>query len=226
MKSVCDVRAHTSARTSQTGPYKGGEQMDAFSLLKADHRKVAELFERLEKTSGKRKLEVFAQIKAELDLHALIEEKVFYPALQKPEETHDLTLEAYEEHKQVKSLLRQLSRARTANEEWQAKAKVLQENVEHHVDEEENELFKKADAALSDEEIEELGQRLEAEKERQQGRSSRTSAGKRATRTSSAKKAASSKKTGAKKKPATKAAAKKRTGTKKGARGRSARAAK
>ena len=200
--------------------------MDAFSLLKADHRKVAELFERLEKTSGKRKLEVFAQIKAELDLHALIEEKVFYPALEKPEETHDLTLEAYEEHKQVKSLLRQLSRARPANEEWQAKAKVLQENVEHHVDEEENELFKKADAALSDEEIEELGHRLEAEKERQQGRSSRTSAGKRATRTSSAKKAASSKKTGAKKKPATKAAAKKRTGTKKGARGRSARAAK
>ena len=148
--------------------------MDAFNLLKTDHRKVAELFERLEQTDGKRKLDVFAQIKTELDLHAHIEEKIFYPALEKPSETHDLTLEAYEEHKQVKSLLRQLSRARTAGEEWQAKAKVLQENVEHHVDEEENELFKKAGSVLSDEEIEELGMRLEEEKARKQGTKSST----------------------------------------------------
>ena len=145
--------------------------MDAFNLLKTDHRKVAELFERLEQTDGKRKLDVFAQIKTELDLHAHIEEKIFYPALEKPSETHDLTLEAYEEHKQVKTLLRQLSRARSASEEWQAKAKVLQENVEHHVDEEENELFKKASSVLSDEEIEELGMRLEEEKARKQGSS-------------------------------------------------------
>ena len=136
--------------------------MDAFNLLKADHRKVAELFQRLERTSGKRKLDVFKQIKTELDLHAHIEEKILYPALEEQSETKDLTLEAYEEHKQVKTLLRDLSRSRTANDEWQAKAKVLQENVEHHVDEEENELFKKDGRALSAEEIEELGQRLEA----------------------------------------------------------------
>ncbi|HEX3185576.1 MAG TPA: hemerythrin domain-containing protein [Pyrinomonadaceae bacterium] len=143
--------------------------MDAFNLLKADHRKVAELFEQLESASGKRKLDVFAQIKTELDLHAYIEEKVFYPALEEPSETHDLTLEAYEEHKQVKTLLSQLGRGRTANDEWQAKAKVLQENVEHHVEEEENELFKKARAVLSKDQIEELGMRLEEEKERKQG---------------------------------------------------------
>jgi len=144
--------------------------MDAFELLKADHRKVSELFDQLEAATGRAKLNVFDQIKTELELHTHIEEKIFYPALEKPEETHDLTLEAYEEHKMVKTLLAKLSRARTANDEWQAQAKVLRENVEHHVDEEENELFDKADDALSDEEVEALGQQMEAEKARQQGR--------------------------------------------------------
>ncbi len=144
--------------------------MDAFELLKADHEKVNGLFNELEAAARKAKLSVFNQIKSELELHTHIEETIFYPALEKPEETHDLTLEAYEEHKMVKTLLSELSRARTANDEWQAKAKVLRENVEHHVDEEENELFDKAGDALSDEQIEELGQLMEAEKARQQGR--------------------------------------------------------
>jgi hemerythrin-like domain-containing protein len=179
--------------------------MDAFTLLKADHQKVAQLFERLEAAGGKQKLSIFQQIKAELDLHTHIEEKIFYPALEKPAETHDLTLEAYEEHAMVKKLLRELSGARTADDEWQAKAKVLQEAVEHHVDEEENELFDKAEAALGEEEIEELGERLEAEKARRQG-------GRASGRKGAAKKSASSKKGG--KKSASKGA-KKSGGSKK-----------
>jgi len=143
--------------------------MDAFELLKADHKKVAELFDLLETASGKRKLDVFKRIKSELEIHTHVEETIFYPALEKPEETHDLTLEAYEEHKVVKTLLAELSGAKSANDEWQAKAKVLRENVEHHVEEEENELFDKADDALSDEEIESLGERMAAEKARKQG---------------------------------------------------------
>lgn len=215
--------------------------MDAFKLLKADHRKVTELFEQLERTSGKRKLNVFEQIKTELDLHTHIEEKIFYPALEKPTETRELTMEAYEEHKQVKTLLRELSRARNADEQWQAKAKVLQENVEHHVDEEENQLFKKAGAALGKEQIEELGARLEEEKERQQGRSgakksagksakssasksARSSTGKSSTKSSKASKSGSSKKTGGKKKAASKAA--KKSGGKKSRGSKSARASK
>lgn len=172
--------------------------MDAFSLLKADHQKVAELFEQLESAGGQGKLRVFEQIKTELELHTHIEEKIFYPAVEKPEETHDLTLEAYEEHDAVKQLLRELSRARTANAEWQAKAKMLQENVEHHVEEEENELFPKAESALGNEEIERLGERMEAEKARKQRPASKA-----------AKKSAASKKTaGGAKKRATKAARK------------------
>lgn len=85
--------------------------MDAFELLKADHKKVAALFDRLEAASGKEKLGVFNQIKTELELHTHIEEKIFYPALEKPAETHDLTLEAYEEHDVVKSLLTEMTGA-------------------------------------------------------------------------------------------------------------------
>ena len=184
--------------------------MDAFQLLKADHRKVAELFERLEAGSGKRKLPVFDQIKTELELHTHIEEKIFYPALEKPEQTHDLTLEAYEEHDVVKKLLKELSGSKTADDEWQAQAKVLRENVEHHVEEEENELFKKARQVLSEEDIEDLGERMEAEKARKQGRPAAKASKKRSSTkkaaptskrasTSSATKRSRSKKSAAKK---------------------------
>ena len=175
--------------------------MDAFELLKADHRKVEELFSQLESASGKQKLQVFQQIKTELELHTHIEEKVFYPALEEPEETHDLTLEAYEEHAVVKNLLKQLGRAKTASDEWEAQAKVLQENVEHHVEEEENELFPKAESALGEEEIEALGEQMEAEKARKQrGGASKRSSGKKsasksATRSTAAKRTRASKKT-------------------------------
>lgn len=196
--------------------------MDPFELLKADHRKVEQLFTQLESASGKRKLQVFGQIKSELELHTRIEEKVFYPALEEPEETHDLALEAYEEHAVVKDLLKQLGRAKSANDEWEAQAKVLQENVEHHVEEEENELFPKAESALGEEELEELGQRMEAEKARKPGarssskKSSKKSASKTksastaAKRVSSSKKSASKKSSGTKKSRSKKSAAKKR----------------
>jgi hemerythrin superfamily protein len=162
--------------------------MDAFNLLKADHRKVEELFSELESARGQAKLPVFEQIKMELDLHAELEEKLFYPALEEPEQTHDLALEAYEEHAVVKNLLRQLSRGKTADDEWQAQVKVLQENVEHHVEEEENELFKKAKAALSKEEIDELGELMAAEKNRKQSRAAKGGAKKSASASKSASK--------------------------------------
>ena len=176
--------------------------MDAFNLLKADHRKVEELFSKLENASGQAKLRVFEQIKTELELHTHIEEKIFYPALEKPKQTHELTLEAYEEHDVVKKLLRELSRAKSPTEEWEAQAKVLQENVEHHVEEEENELFKKAQAALSEEDIEALGEQMEAEKERKQ----RT-----AGKASSKKKSGAANKSASKSKSASTAAKRART---------------
>jgi len=181
--------------------------MDAFNLLKADHRKVEELFSQLESARGPAKMRVFEQIKTELELHTHIEETIFYPALEKPKQTHELTLEAYEEHDVVKKLLQELSRAKSPTEEWEAQAKVLQENVEHHVEEEENELFPKAQSALSAEDIETLGEQMENEKERQQGgRGSKKASGKKSAKKSASKSQAASR--APKRTPARKSASK------------------
>ena len=138
--------------------------MDPFELLKKDHQTVSKLFERIEAATGSAKLGIFQQIKGELELHMHIEEVIFYPALQKAKQTRDLTLEAYEEHKVVKGLLEELDATGTVTDEWKAKLTVLKENVEHHVDEEENELFDKANDVLTGEEAESLGDRMLAEK--------------------------------------------------------------
>ncbi len=141
--------------------------MNAFTLLKTDHKKVAGIFEKLEPTTergAKTREELFAQLKNELDIHARIEEEVFYPALKEADETHDIVLESYEEHAVVKQLLSELDELSKDDETWGAKLKVLQENVEHHVEEEEGEMFPKARKVLSAEEIDALGERLEAAK--------------------------------------------------------------
>ncbi len=144
--------------------------MNAFQLLKEDHKKVAGIFEKLEPTTErgvKTREELFTQLKTELDVHARIEETIFYPALRDADETHDIILESYEEHKVIKTLLAELDKLPKDDEKWGAKLKVLQENVEHHVEEEEGEMFKGARKVLSEEQAEELGLRLEAAKKEQ-----------------------------------------------------------
>ena len=144
--------------------------MDAFELLKKDHEKVSGIFEKLEPTTErgvKTREELFAQLKQELEIHTRIEETILYPVLKQAEETHDITLEAYEEHNVVKTLLTELDELSKDDETWEAKLTVLKENVEHHVEEEEGEMFKKARKVLSSEQIEALGARLEAAKREQ-----------------------------------------------------------
>ena len=143
--------------------------MDAFELLKKDHKSVSKLFSEIESASGQEKMKVFGRLKAELDLHAHIEETVLYPALENTDEAREITLEAYEEHKVVKDLLGELANAGAPDDEWDAKLTVLKENVEHHVEEEEGELFSKARRALGQSRIDQLGTELEAEKARKTG---------------------------------------------------------
>ena len=144
--------------------------MNAFELLKQDHKKVSGIFEELEPTTErgvKTREELFARLKQELDIHARIEEEIFYPAIKEAKETRDITLEAYEEHNVVKQLLAELDELPKDDETWGAKLKVLKENVEHHVEEEEGEMFSSAREVLSKEQIEELGTRMEASKQQQ-----------------------------------------------------------
>ena len=113
---------------------------DAIALLKEDHRTVEELFSKFEKASGTgRKRELATEICAELSIHAQIEEEIFYPACEgKVEE--DLLKEAYVEHDGAKLLISQILTGEPSDEFYDAKVKVLQEQIEHHVEEEEKRL--------------------------------------------------------------------------------------
>ena len=113
------------------------KEMDAIAMLKADHRKVEELFEKFEQTSGKvTKQKLAEQICLELKVHTAIEEEIFYPACRgKVEE--DLVNEAYVEHDAAKLLINEIEAGGPEEDFYDAKVKVLSEMIEHHVEEEE-----------------------------------------------------------------------------------------
>src|SRR6202521_5014468 len=142
---------------------------DAVTLLKKDHATVKKMFER-EKQLGKEttaKVSIFSELRAALEAHATIEEEIFYPAVKKArsENVKDEVREAYEEHKQIKSLLAQISSITSADETYDMKIKVLKEDVEHHVKEEEGEMFPAAKKFLGEHRLIELGAKLESRKE-------------------------------------------------------------
>ena len=143
--------------------------MNPFELLKADHKKVADLMDKLEKTTErgiKTREELFGKIQEELEIHTHIEETIFYPFLQKEKETEDITREAFEEHKVVKTLLAELDSLNKDDEQWLPKFTVLKENIEHHVEEEEGEMFKEARKAVDKDDLERLGDQMNTEKTR------------------------------------------------------------
>jgi hemerythrin superfamily protein len=148
--------------------------MDALELLKEDHQKVKELFEEAEEAEGqKEKTRIFSEIQTELETHARIEETVFYPAMEKREELKDMVLESIEEHKQIKTLLKEIDNLKADSEKFEPKLSVLMENVEHHAEEEEEgKMFPKVRQIFSKEELEELGQELEAAKNKRQRKAS------------------------------------------------------
>jgi hemerythrin superfamily protein len=151
-------------------------KQDAIALLKADHAAVKKLFAQEEKAAkhdghgkydGQEKQGIFNQIKAALTVHATIEEEIFYPAVKKArsENVKDEVREGYEEHKQIKSLLSQVAGITPNDETYDMKIKVLKEDVEHHVKEEEGEMFPDAKKFLGEKHLIELGAQLETRRE-------------------------------------------------------------
>lgn len=140
--------------------------MNAIELLKADHEVVAALFAEVESTSEDKHPAIFRKIKAELDVHTHIEEKIFYPKLKEDgdEELVDIVLEGIEEHRQVKMFLRELDSLSEDSEKFEPKLTVLIEDVEHHVEEEEKEMFKLVKDQFDEATLEELGTEMEEEK--------------------------------------------------------------
>lgn len=153
---------------------EGGKVMDALELLRKDHRTVGELFEEVKATTDPEKhRQLFEEIKAQLQLHTYIEETVLYPAFTKYRDLKDLVLEAYEEHTQIKRLINEISALSQDSERFDAKLKVMGENIEHHVREEEDDLFPRVIKLYDRERLERLGQELESAK-KQFGQASQT----------------------------------------------------
>ena len=141
--------------------------MNALTLLEDDHKKMRKLLGELETTTErgvKTREELYATIKGELMVHEAIEEEIFYPALKEHPKAEDIVLEGYQEHHVVDLVMAELEGLPVDDESWGAKAKVMKENVEHHMEEEEGEMWKQARAAFDDEELEDLGERMAARK--------------------------------------------------------------
>ena len=142
--------------------------MNAITMLKDDHDKVKKLLEELGTTTErgvKTRQELFSRIKRELTVHEIIEEEIFYPALKEHPKARDIVLEGYEEHNVVDTIMSEMEQTPFEDDTWGAKAKVMTENVEHHIEEEEGEMFKQARAVFDRAELEALGDRMAARKQ-------------------------------------------------------------
>jgi hemerythrin-like domain-containing protein len=137
--------------------------MNPIKMLTTDHEKIKKLLRELDSTTEravKTRAELYATIKGELTVHEMIEEEIFYPALKDHPKATDIVLEGYEEHHVVNTVMAELEDTDVSDETWGAKAKVMRENVEHHIDEEESEMFQKARKIFDDRELDELGDRM------------------------------------------------------------------
>jgi iron-sulfur cluster repair protein YtfE (RIC family) len=138
--------------------------MDALDLLIRDHREVKKLLDELESAEGARRKARFETIKSELEHHEAIEEEIFYPALKGHKEARDVVLEGFEEHNVVDRILGELTELPIDDETWAAKFSVMKENLEHHIEEEEGEMFEAARSVLDPDELRVLGERMERRK--------------------------------------------------------------
>lgn len=150
--------------------------MDATKLLKADHDEVGALLKELAATTEraeKKRTALLAKITRELEVHTQIENEIFYPAFKKAGEKSDdekMFFEAREEHRAIGDLvLPDLNKTAPGSEQFSGRAKVLRELVEHHVEEEEKDMFPRARKLMSKDELEELGARMEARKQELMG---------------------------------------------------------
>jgi len=139
--------------------------MNALKVLEQDHQNVKGLFQEMGRASDQnRRKELFDRIDTELEIHAHIEETVFYPAIEHHEELSEMVAEALEDHQEAKALLEELEELGSDSHEFGSKLQELMEGVEHHVQEEEGEMFPKVRELFNEGQLEQLGQDLESAK--------------------------------------------------------------
>jgi len=131
-------------------------------MLKADHQKVKGLFSQFESAGEDQKPDIFKEIVKELQVHTKIEEEIFYPAVKKLDS--ELAVEAEEEHNIVDWIISQMKKLKPDDEHYEAKFSTLKENVEHHIEEEEKEMFPEAEEKLGGQ-LDALGKKMMERKE-------------------------------------------------------------
>jgi hypothetical protein len=152
--------AKATAKSSRAAVASGP---DAIALLKADHRRVSDLYAQYEKTrSASKKRSLVASICQELSVHAQVEEEIFYPAVKAALKDKELVPEAQVEHATLKELIAQVQDKEPDGELFDAKIKVMSEYTKHHVKEEQNEMFPKARKTRLD--MNALGEQIAARK--------------------------------------------------------------
>jgi iron-sulfur cluster repair protein YtfE (RIC family) len=137
--------------------------MNAIDLLEQDHRKVKKMLAEGEKTTERAEVtrsELYATLRREMETHERIEEEIFYPALKAHPKARDIVLEGLEEHHVVDEIMGELGQTDVTDETWAAKFSVMRENIEHHIEEEEGDMFPKARQAFEKEELEALGDKM------------------------------------------------------------------
>ncbi|MEP6915657.1 MAG: hemerythrin domain-containing protein [Acidobacteriota bacterium] len=148
--------------------------VDPIALLETDHRRFEDLLKQGEETTAravKGRTTLLDTLTAALNVHELIEEKVLYPALKSHPEAKDIVLEGFQEHHVADILVKELHTLAKDDEQWGAKFKVLKESLEHHIQEEESQMFRTARGVLSREQLRELGARMAEMKADAEGRS-------------------------------------------------------
>ncbi|MEP6757868.1 MAG: hemerythrin domain-containing protein [Actinomycetota bacterium] len=142
--------------------------MDALQLLTKDHDHVKTMLAELEDTTEraiKTREQVFTKLRSDLEIHETIEEEIFYPALKDHPKTRDIALEGYEEHHVVDTVMGEMFELEVSDETWTAKFTVMKENLEHHIEEEEDTMFAQARQVFEQEELDALGAAMAERKE-------------------------------------------------------------
>lgn len=141
--------------------------MNVYDLLKKDHQTVEKLLQQLTQTGDgaeKKRRDGFERLREELQRHTRLEEQVFYARLEEAEETATLIDDARSDHEEVEELLGEIGELEVTDDAWSDRFGELAEAVRAHVEEEENEIFPAARNVLSDEEAQDLGKELQAQK--------------------------------------------------------------
>ena len=147
--------------------------MEIYQILRNDHKLFKSLLKKLDDTterSQKERLSLFTKLKEELIPHARAEEKIFYESLKLSEvkEADDLAFEGYEEHGVADRLIKELDKTETHDKRWGALMSVLKESLEHHIEEEEDDMFKKGHKSFDSELAVEMGENFLSLKEKYQ----------------------------------------------------------